>query len=122
MATILIIDDDPDIRAIVRMSLVQLGAHIVHEARDGNEGVWLCLDRRPDAVLLDLMMPDMDGLECLERLRAACATSGFRLPPVFLMTARSDSGASSIEGLHGVISKPFDPVELVDELRKVVPA
>jgi CheY-like chemotaxis protein len=120
MATILIIDDDPDIRAIVRMCLVQLGDHVVLEARGATEGVRRCIEHRPDAVLLDLMMPDIDGLGCLEQLRAASGAHGWRLPPVFLMTARSDSGVGAVEGLRGVISKPFDPVELLGELRKVV--
>jgi DNA-binding response OmpR family regulator len=114
---VLVIDDDADVRAIARLTLVQLGGFDVTEACDGAQGVAHCRERRPDAILLDLMMPDMDGLQCLEALRDAL---GNALPPVLLMTARSGVEGSLPPGLSGVVAKPFEPRELVNRVREVI--
>jgi len=114
---VLIVDDDDDIRAVARMSLERLGGHAVEEAVDGRGGIDRCIQGRPDVVLLDFMMPDRDGLECLACLRREL---GADLPPVLLMTARSERPDPDPPGLAGFIAKPFEPAALVRAVQHVV--
>lgn len=109
---ILVIDDDDDIREVAQTSLELVGGHEVLTAASGGDGLASARAERPDAILLDVMMPGMDGPATLRRLRAEPAT---RAIPVVLLTAkvRADDRAF-FAGLDvaGVISKPFDPVGL----------
>lgn len=114
---VLIIDDDEDVRAIVRLSLVQLGKFQVLEAKDGHEGVRRCVEDRPDLVLLDLMMPDMDGLDCLDEIHARIPDA---VPPVLLLSARAPPIERNLDRIHSVVRKPFDPVKLVEVVREVL--
>jgi len=122
MPTVLVIDDDADIRAIVRMCLVQLGAYDVIEADGGAVGVRRCLERQPDLVLLDYMMPDLDGLQCFDEMRAAFGARGATPPPVVLMTARCDLDGADPSAFAGVLGKPFDLATLLSEVKRVVTA
>ena len=117
--TILIIDDEPDIRLIVRLSLQKRGLTVV-EASGGQEGVRLARRERPDAILLDVMMPNVDGPTTLAALRAAPESAAI---PVVFLTAKAQR--SEIErlrdlGATGVLTKPFDPMTLADEVLKIL--
>jgi CheY-like chemotaxis protein len=114
---VLVIDDDADVRAIARLSLEHLGGIEVWEAPSGAAGVERCRADPPDVILLDLMMPDMDGLQCH---RALGDLLGDGRPPVLLMTARSGIDQPLPSGLAGVIAKPFEPRELVARVREAV--
>jgi CheY-like chemotaxis protein len=110
--TVLLIDDEPDIREIVQLSLATMGGWEVLSAGGGAEGVALAAEHGPDAILLDVMMPELDGPATLEALRAREET---RTIPVLFMTAKAQAGEltryASL-GVAGVIPKPFDPMTL----------
>lgn len=119
---ILLVDDDEDIRAVAAMALgCAEGVQVeVLSASSGAECLQLASSAAPDCILLDLMMPGMDGLETLRRLRAQPATSGV---PVIFMTARvgkDDRGPLLEAGAAGVIRKPFDPLGLFAEVQRLL--
>jgi CheY-like chemotaxis protein len=124
MISILCVDDDPDIRTIAVMALGLDSAIAVRAASSGAEALAL-LDEpgwRPDAVLLDVMMPGMDGPAVLAAIRAR--GDGATLPVIF-MTARArkaDVDAYRDLGAIGVIVKPFDPLTLAREVRALIGA
>jgi two-component system, OmpR family, alkaline phosphatase synthesis response regulator PhoP len=111
MTKVLVIDDEAPIRLLCRVNLEAESMDVV-EAADGEEGLTLARAEKPDIVLLDVMMPGMDGWQVAERLLESEATS--QIPLVFL-TARAElrDRARGLE-LGGVdyITKPFNPVEL----------
>jgi CheY-like chemotaxis protein len=106
--TILIVEDDPDIREVTADVLREAGATVV-KAADGADALTK-LDKlgAPALILLDLVMPRMDGFEFLKRLQAHPHAADF---PVVVMTARSDPVAAP--GVLGVLRKPFDVDRLV---------
>jgi len=117
--TILVIDDEPDIRLVVRVSLQARGVAVL-EAGGGRDGVRLARAERPDAVLLDVMMPLMDGPSTLVALRATPETAG--IPVIFLTAKAQPSELERLRGLgaQGVLTKPFDPIRLPDDLRALL--
>ena len=113
---ILIIDDEDDIREVVQVSLVAVGGFEVVTARSGKEGLDKAASERPDAILLDVMMPGMDGPTTFERLQDNADT---RAIPVILLTAKvqaADRRRFSELGVTAVLPKPFDPVTLADQV------
>jgi two-component system response regulator MprA len=113
MARILVIEDDPDIADFIRRGLVYKGDQ-VDVAHDGEEGLTMARDRPPDLVLLDLMIPKIDGVEVCRRLRAASSV------PIIILTAR-DSVTDKIAGLDAgaddYVTKPFAFEELHARVR-----
>jgi DNA-binding response OmpR family regulator len=109
MASVLVVDDDADIRGLVR-ELLQRAGHLVHEAGDGREGLRIFHVERPDLVVLDASMPDLDGWETLERIRDVSAV------PVVMLTARAQE-VDKVRGLRAgaddYVTKPFGRQELV---------
>ena len=117
---VLLIDDDPDIRQIARLSLERLGGLRVACAASGREGVAMLADELPDVILLDVTMPEMDGPETLAALRRCPKGESV---PVFFLTAASrpaDMQRLLALGAAGILHKPFDPVLLPDEIRRIV--
>ena len=114
--TFLAVDDEPRALALLRSIIEPEGHHLI-TAPDGHTALALAEQMRPDAVLLDVMMPDLDGFEVCRRLRAMPALSTL---PILLLTALDDR-ASRLEGLGAgaddFITKPFDSVELRLRLR-----
>ena len=116
---ILIADDEADIRLVLRMRLEQDG-YAVLEARDGAEAVRLAQSEMPDLIVLDVMMPEMDGVEVCNRLRASFTTSGI---PVIMLTAKAgnDDRMSGLrKGANDYITKPFDLGELAQRVRNTL--
>jgi CheY-like chemotaxis protein len=113
---ILIIDDEEGILGLVRDILRAPRGWRVLTARSGKEGLACAGAERPDAILLDVMMPDLDGPATLQQLRANPAT---RSIPVILLTAQVQAADryrfASLE-VQGVISKPFDPLRLAAQI------
>jgi CheY-like chemotaxis protein len=115
--TLLLVDDDDDIREVAQLAL-ELGAGwTIIPACSGEEGIRLAIDRLPDAILLDVMMPVLDGPATLARLRADVRTRD--IPVVFLTAKVRPAERDRLRGLDvaGVLSKPFDPVSLPDQVR-----
>lgn len=118
--TVLIIDDDEDIRMIAGLSLSRIGGMTVIEAGGGEEGVRRAKADRPDVILLDMMMPTMDGSATLAALRALPATAA--IPVVFLTckVVGAELARMKALGAVGVLVKPFDPRTLPSEIRALL--
>lgn len=113
---VLIIDDDAMIREVVKSCLEDLAGWYVPTASSGAEGLLKVIEEKPDAIVLDMMMPGMDGLTFLQRLRANSETQSI---PVILLTAKvefTDPQRISTLGLAGAISTPFDPYTVVEQI------
>ena len=113
---ILIIDDEDDIREVAKLSLEMLGGWDVVLASSGGEGLSTAEVEKPDAILLDVMMPGMDGPTTLLRLQERQATQAI---PVILMTAKvqaADRERFKSLGVTNVIAKPFDPMQLASQV------
>jgi two-component system, OmpR family, response regulator len=120
--TALVIDDDDDIRLVVKMSLRLIGGLDVIEASSGQEGVDLAMRVRPDIIMLDVMMPGMDGPTVLHQLYNNPLTSGI---PVIFLTAKAmpgEIGRLKDLGAVGVLTKPFDPMQLAADVQALLPA
>lgn len=114
---ILYIEDEPNIQAVARMALEDVGGFTVEVAGSGREGLALAKSFSPDLILLDAMMPGLDGFGTFRALMADPST---RSIPVVFMTAKVQSHevASYLDlGALAVIPKPFDPITLSDEIR-----
>jgi adenylate cyclase len=120
-ATILVVDDDPVIQKLLSVNFEMEGYRVV-TAGDGVEGLERIADDMPDLVLLDVMMPRMDGLEVVRRLKADVSTSSI---PVILLSAKAqatDVSGGLDAGADDYITKPFDPLELLDKVAGLIGA
>lgn len=118
--SILIIDDEEDVRAIAQMGLEMAASWQVITASSGKEGLELAEDKQPDVILLDLMMPDWDGKETLKQLKLNRNTAEI---PVILMTAKTQAAiAPELKRLElaGVITKPFRPLQLPEKIHEIL--
>ena len=114
---ILYVEDEVDIRTVAKLALEAVGGFEVEVAASGDEALLRVHDFAPDLLLLDVMMPGMDGPATLRALRAQSQTE---FVPAIFMTARALPGevaALKAEGALGVITKPFDPMALADQVR-----
>jgi CheY-like chemotaxis protein len=114
---VLLVDDEDDVRFTVKLTLQHVGGFEVVEARSGPEGVKLALARPPDLVLLDVMMPGMDGPATLAALRREPELA--RIPVVFLTAKAMPSEIDRLIALGAaeVITKPFEPADLPGSVR-----
>ena len=116
---VLLVDDDPDIRLVARLALTRAGLEVA-VAASGAEALEQARRDRPDAILLDWMMPEMDGPEVCRRLKQYPVFSAI---PVIFLTARSQNAEVArglAPGAAGYIVKPFDALTLGDEVRKLL--
>jgi CheY-like chemotaxis protein len=104
---VVLIEDDPDLRRVVQLTLQFGAAWIVDTAADGPSGIEAVKQLEPDIVLVDLMMPGMDGYEVCRRLVSDKTTARI---PIVLLTARQNLDPERVRasGARGVITKPFD--------------
>ena len=117
---ILIIDDAEDIREVAQVSLEIIGGWEVVTASSGREGMAKALAQQPDAILLDVMMPDQDGPTTFLQLQANSATQHI---PVILLTAKALAGDRRMFadlGVASVIAKPFEPMFLASQVAQVL--
>ena len=120
MLRILHVDDDPDIRHVVEISLGLDPAFATRSCGSGEEALVAAIDWQPDIILCDVMMPVMDGPATLMRLRENALTANI---PVIFMTARAQTRELDrfrSLGALGVIPKPFDPMKLAASVRSYV--
>lgn len=116
----LVVDDDEDVRMITRLALVKVAGWTVVDTDRGTKALDLARKHQPSVVLLDLMMPEMDGIETAQQLLADPATGHI---PIVMVTAKKSVGdAQPWDGLPvaGVIAKPFDPMTLADDLVRML--
>jgi len=112
-ATILIIDDEPQIRRLLRLTLESAGYRVI-EASNGQDGIVQAAQGRPDALLLDLGLPDLDGMNVLKRVRE------WSRVPIIVLTVRDredDKIAALDAGADDYVTKPFGTGELLARLR-----
>ena len=114
------IEDEPEMIDLVRLILGRKGFEVVG-ANGGLEGLALVASEKPDLVLLDLMMPDMDGWEVYQRMKS---DEALRDIPVVVVTAKAQS-IDKVLGLHiakvdDYITKPFGPQELLESVEKIL--
>lgn len=114
---ILLVDDDPDIRTIGQLSLARIGGMHVTLAAGGRAALELLEVSRFDAVLLDMMMPEIDGRAVLAHLRRMPEHA--TLPVIFLTAKVQDREVQEFMqlGATGVLGKPFDPMKLAEQVR-----
>jgi len=113
---ILIVDDESDIREVAQMSLEMVSGWHVLTAESGDQGIAKARQEKPDAILLDAMMPDMDGAATFQKLQADPSTKQI---PVIMFTAKvqpADRKRFADLGAKDVIAKPFDPMKLGSQI------
>ncbi len=116
MATVLLVDDDPKIRELLRL-YVQRDGHRTLDAANGEVAVATALRARPDLVVLDVMLPGLDGFEVAQRIRAASDV------PILMLTARSGDSDKVVGldvGADDYVVKPFSPRELMARIRALL--
>jgi CheY-like chemotaxis protein len=118
---VLVVDDEDTIREIAALSLEAVAGWDVLTAASGRDGHREAAAAGPDAILLDVMMPDLDGPATVALLRSDPATSGI---PIILVTAKVQASErqrfSSLDGVSGVIAKPFDPMTLAEQVQELL--
>ena len=116
---IMYVEDEPDIQAVARLALEAVGGFTVRICGTGPEALAAASEFTPDLILLDVMMPGMDGPSTLRSLRALPAVSG--IPVVFLTAKVQPAELAHLRSLGAldVIAKPFDPMKLSDQVREI---
>jgi excisionase family DNA binding protein len=116
---VLIVDDDEQLRQYVRVALETEG-YAVREAGSAEEGLRILEETTPNLVLLDVMMPQVDGWEMLRRVNEAHGTGTI---PVVMFSGKvgeQEAGDAASRGAQGFIGKPFDPQELIDQTKQLL--
>ncbi len=117
--TIVAVDDTAAIRTFLRISLQDLGVNF-HEASTASEGLQLCQEQDPDLVVLDLGLPDRDGLDILPEIKAL--RKG-RAPAVIVLTVRNDRKTRDIareKGAEAFMTKPFEMDDLIETIQTIL--
>jgi len=118
---VLIVDDDERVREYVRVNL-EMEGYSVREAGSADEGLEVLEEVSPDLVLLDVMMPEVDGWEMLRRVRERHGTDAI---PVVMFSGKVDEGTAGeaeARGAQGFVGKPFDPQQLIEHAKQLLPA
>jgi DNA-binding response OmpR family regulator len=119
VAEILVVDDDPDIRALIRLTLESYG-YTVREAGDGHQALEALEEHAPDAMVLDVMMPRMDGFGVLRTMRRRELAPHTRVLVLTCKTEERDFVKGWELGADHYQTKPFDPPQLVDRLQELM--
>ena len=116
---VLIVDDDERLRQYVRANL-ELEGYTVREAASAEAGLEALEEQAPDLILLDVMMPKVDGWEMLRRVREGHGVDSI---PVIMFSGKIESAEeAAVEGAQGFIGKPFDPQQLIESTKQLLPA
>ncbi|HAS09669.1 MAG TPA: hypothetical protein DCS55_03995 [Acidimicrobiaceae bacterium] len=117
--TVLVVEDDPTILQLLEVNF-EMEGYIVLRAEDGEQGLAVARESRPDVIVSDVMMPKMSGLELVRALKAANDTKAI---PVILLSAKAQ-GADVRLGLEAgaddYVTKPFEPLDLIDRVSAVL--
>jgi excisionase family DNA binding protein len=117
---VLLVDDDEKVRELVRVSL-ELEGYLVREAASADEGLAAIEEAKPDVILLDVLMPHIDGWEMLRRVQERYGAGGI---PVVMFSGEVDEQAQALaasSGARGFIGKPFDLQHLIAQTKQIVP-
>jgi excisionase family DNA binding protein len=114
---VLIVDDDERMREFVRVNL-EMEGYSVTEAGNAEEGLSAVEEQAPDLILLDVMMPGVDGWEMLRRIQEK---HGVGAIPVIMFSGKVDEPAANAHGAQGFIGKPFDPQQLIESTKQLLP-
>lgn len=120
MHRILIIDDDDDIREVAALTLEATAGWTIYTAASGRDGIDVALEQKPEAILMDVMMPEMDGPTTFKEMQQIPAIAGI---PVVLLTAKVqgvDQRRFAGLGVAAVLFKPFDPLTLATQICEVL--
>jgi excisionase family DNA binding protein len=118
---VLVVDDDPQVREVVRVNL-EMEGYAVREAGNAEEGLAAVEDDVPDLILLDVMMPQVDGWEMLRRVQERHGPGSI---PVIMFSGQLESAArreAEERGAQGFVGKPFDLRALIEQTKQIVPA
>ncbi len=117
---VLVVEDDRSIQMVLELVLTRMAKCQVLVASEGPQGLSMIQEHKPDVVLLDLMLPGMDGFEICERAKADEAT---RHIPIVFLTAQPQPASvarAMALGAAGYIVKPFDPIKIVDQINEAL--
>ena len=120
MRRVLIIDDEDDIREVASLSLEATAGWTIYTASSGQAGIEEAIRQKPDAILMDVMMPEMDGPTTFRQMQLTPELTG---TPVVLLTAKVqgvDQRRFAGLGVAGVLFKPFDPLALAAQISEVL--
>jgi len=118
--SLLLIDDEPNLASVIAVCLESFKGWSVRVTNSGQEGLSIVESLKPDAILLDVMMPEMDGIQVYQQLQANSHTQNI---PVILLTAKvqnSDREQFAQLGVAGTIAKPFDPIAIADQIAQIL--
>jgi len=118
---VLIVDDDERVREYVRVNL-EMEGYAVREAGSADEGLGVLEEVSPDLILLDVMMPQVDGWEMLRRVQER---HGVGAIPVVMFSGKVNEKSAqeaTARGAQGFVGKPFDPQQLIDQAKQLLPA
>ncbi|MBD2189165.1 response regulator [Pseudanabaena mucicola] len=118
--SILLIDDEPNLAQVIAVCLESFKGWKVQIANSGKAGLSIVESLKPDAILLDVMMPEMDGIKVLQHLQQNPVTQKI---PVILLTAKvqaSDRARFAQLDIAGAIAKPFEPLQIADKIAELL--
>lgn len=118
--TVLVVDDDPGVRQVVRLSL-ELEGYVVKEAGGAEEGLAAVENEPPDLILLDVMMPHVDGWEMLRQIQERHGAGSI---PIVMFSGKVDAetaAQATQRGATGFVGKPFDPQQLIEQTKQLLP-
>jgi excisionase family DNA binding protein len=116
---VLLVDDDAQVREVVRINL-EMEGYAVREAANAEDGLAALEDEAPDLILLDVMMPQVDGWEMLRRVQERHGVGSI---PVVMFSGQLDAGNEAVQrGAQGFVGKPFDLRALIEQTKQIVPA
>jgi CheY-like chemotaxis protein len=116
---VLVIDDEEDNRQIANLALTMIGGFTVIEAENGEVGLNMAITEKPDVILLDFVMPVMNGLETLKALRVNPVTE--KIPVIFVSTKSLQEREKELfdAGAQGILQKPFNPTQLPEKIKSI---
>ena len=117
MKTVVIVDDSTFARTIVKLALIKEGYKVIGEAADGKSAIEMCMKLKPDFITLDNILPDMIGVEILQRLKEANLESNI----IMASSLRSERVIEQVKklGAIGYLRKPFEPHQLLSILNNI---
>jgi DNA-binding response OmpR family regulator len=119
LRTLLIVDDEDGIRSLVRMTL-DSDAYRIIEASEGRQALELAHEHHPDLVLLDVMLPDVSGIEICRELKADPLMSSTSVVMLTAKAQHNDVGEAEEAGADGYFTKPFSPIALIQKVETIL--